>query len=169
MSGMLLSLPTRENNKEIVFNILIALRALSDSSGCRHEMIHRGTIDILNNLLSYCDEKERLLIIKVLHNLFKSPQSINKLLLETSIIIVIQIIQRSESILIFQYCAASINVFTIEKTKEMKSLTVQLVDSLVLLLQMTDPLIQYFVVATIGDLFYNHLWYYYYYYITLLY
>lgn len=83
-----------------------------------------------------------------------------------------------------QYCAACMQIFTkevnaalhtcihtcihlvshslilsyIQKIRGMKHLAVHVVDAMVLLLQSSDNIIQFYVITTCGDIFLNNLW-----------
>ncbi len=46
------NLNNHENKAEIVFHILTALRSLSESSGCRTEMLQKGSVELLYHLLT---------------------------------------------------------------------------------------------------------------------
>ena len=51
-----------------------AMRLLSESSGCRIEIIQKGGIEILAGILPYADDPGTLAVtMKALHNVMKYP------------------------------------------------------------------------------------------------
>eukprot|EP01038_Epipyxis_sp_PR26KG_P006972 gene6972-9532_t len=151
------TLATRANADEIAFEILVALRSLSDSSGCRADLLQKGSVDILYSLLPYSHENGRLLIIKILHNFFQTPSMVKTFLFETATSIVIAIVNKSTSPVIMQYCAACVQIFTKEGLRGLKDLAVPIIDVLSILLKCADPLTQYFSISSSGNLFFNNL------------
>jgi len=157
LSALLPTLSSRENKKELVFHMLVVLRSLSDSSGCRSELLQKGAVDILNTLLPYCDEKGRLIILKVMHNFLRKPSAFSNAHFEIAVTMINHVALSTTSVVNLQYCAACMQIFTKEKTRGMNHLAAHIVDAMVLLLQSSDPTIQFYVITTCGDIFFNHL------------
>lgn len=162
LNSLLATITSRANKIELSFNVLVALRSLSESSGCRTEMLQKGTVEILNIILSYCDDKGRLLIIRILHNFLQAPVTAAAMSLtsfETSVGMVANIVCETSSPITLQYCAACFHIFTRDKIRDQKHLSVPIIDSMTLLLRSDDPLTQFFSISTSGNIFFDNLWY----------
>ncbi len=161
LNSLLPVLVTKPNRVDLSYFVLVAIRSLSESTGCRTEMLQKGTIEILNNILSYCDDKGRLLIVKILHNFLQFPLTAAAMSLtsfETAVTMVAHIVCETYSETTLQYCAACFHIFTREKLRDQKHLSVLIIDSMTVLLKSSDPLTQFFSISTSGNLFFNNLW-----------
>lgn len=144
--------------KTLVYDILTALKSLSDSSGCRADMISKGCIDILMQLLPYCDDRGRQSVIKTVHNfLSTSLSNMHNTMFASATAITNMIVMETEDEVTKQYCAACFHLFTKEELRGMKELSSNIIDSMNILLKSTDPLTQYFAISSSGNLFFNHL------------
>lgn len=155
---MIQSLATRENKVEFAYFILSCLRNLSESPGCRGELLIRGSIEILNQLLQYSFEEKRnqKLLIKVVHNLLLGTVLSNPSF-DVAVKIVTSIINHSEDEMTIQYAAACINIFSLENMRSMHSLAVKVVDVLPILLESNHPITQYYAVAAAGQILFSNL------------
>lgn len=154
------TLYNRENKKELALYMLIALRSLSESSGCRADMLAKGSVELLSNLLPIVQEDERcrLIIMKLLHNFVHPPTTISNQSFEVAVQIVTIITLHAQDDATVQYCSACFNLFTKEKVRGMKHLAVLVINSMNKLLQSSDSLTQFFAISSAGNLFFNNLW-----------
>lgn len=156
---LLQGLSTNDNRMPLAFDILTALRSLSDSSGCRADLLTKGAIDILNNLLPYCDERGKLQIMKILHNfLLAPPSAMNNTAFETTVLISTLIAGETPDPVTFQHCSACFHIITREHIRGMRHLALNIIDSMSLLLVCPDPLTQFFAISCSGNLFFHNLW-----------
>lgn len=152
------NLGTLENRAELVFNMLTALRSLSESSGCRAEMLLKGTVELLNSLLAYSDEKNKLLIIKILHNFLQAPQTLTLSAFETSTTITFSIVRETSFVSTIQYCAACFHIITKEKLRGLRHLASSIISAMSILLRSQDAITQFFAISAAGNLFFEDLW-----------
>jgi len=155
---LLTSLSAMDHKRALALDILTALRSLSDSVGCRVDLIAKGSIEILNSLLGYTDERGKLLTIKILHNYMSASSSMNKQMFEMAVLITTQIVTLSKKEVTLQYCSACLHMFTKEEIRGMKHLALNIIDSMRVLLTCSDPLTQFFAISSSGNLFFNNLW-----------
>ena len=158
LHGLLGGLASMDHKKSLVFDILTAMRSLSDSAGCRVDMIQKGSVEILNALLPYTDEKGKLLTIRILHNFLQTMSSLNKHMFEISVQIATNIVSTAKKETTLQYCAGCIHLFTKEEIRGIKHLAIRIIDSMSILLKCPDPLTQFFAISSSGNLFFNNLW-----------
>lgn len=158
LHALLTSLPAMDHKRSLAYDILIALRSLSDSVGCRADMVTKGSVEILNSLLTYTDERGKLLTIKILHNFLLVSSSMNKQMFEIAVVIATSIVATSKKDVTLQYCAACLHMFTKEEIRGLKHLALNIIDSMSILLQCQDPLTQFFAISSSGNLFFNNLW-----------
>lgn len=158
LNSLLSVLPTMDYPLDLCFYMLIAFRSLSDSSGCRSDMLSKGSIEVLSSLLPYCDDRCELMILKVLHNFLQSPVGISLSSFEVALLLVLKIVEKADQLVIQQYGAACIHIFTREKVRGLKHLATLIVDIMPRLLQLSDPLTQFFVISSCGNLFFGSLW-----------
>ena len=159
LNSLLPTIYGRENRVELCYNVLVAIRSLSESSGCRAEMLQKGTIDIINNMLTHVDDKGKLLIIKIIHNFLQVPATstaMNTSSFETAVTMAAQIVHSTTLVSTLQYCAACFHIFTKERLRE--AMAIIIIDAMSILLRSRDPLTQFFSISTSGNLFFNNLW-----------
>jgi hypothetical protein len=157
LHGLLPNLVAAENRSELVFNMLSALRSLSESSGCRAEMLLKGSVELLNGLLPYSDEKDKLLIIKVLHNFLQTPLSLSLSAFETAANISYTIVAETNFISTVQYCAACFHIITREKLRGLRHLSTVIINAMSILLKSDDAITQFFGISAAGNLFFGNL------------
>jgi hypothetical protein len=157
--AVIAGLSSAEQKRSLSMDILTAVKALSDSSGCRVDMISKGAIDILHTMLPHADERGMMLIIKIMHNLMQVSTAMNKVMFEHAVLIVTEIVPLTKSEKTLQYCAACLHLFTKEDIRGMKHLALNIIDSMSVLLHCKDPLTQFFAISSSGNLFFNNLWY----------
>ncbi len=148
------SLATRDNVGELVDNMATTLRLLTDSPGCRHELLAKGTVDLLYQLLPYCDNKNRLLVIKSLHNLLQG-NLLNIVMFEHAVSVAVDIIKSTDDEIVLQYAAACVHIFSKESYRNCAKLTLRVVDCLHKLFLCKNPFTQFFVSTTTATLFFS--------------
>lgn len=160
LHAIVATLSTRENKMEMAVYILTALRSLSESSGCRADMLQKGSIELLSHLLPICVEEERcrLLTMKIIHNFVYPVTTISNHAFEIAVQMTAIIALHALDMPTIQYCAAVFNVFTKEKMRGMHHLAVLVINSMNKLLQSTDSLTQFFAISSAGNLFFGNLW-----------
>jgi hypothetical protein len=154
---LLPNLPSAENRSELVFNMLTALHSLSESSGCRSEMLLKGTVELLNSLLAYSDEKDKLLIIKILHNFLQSPLTLSLSAFETSTLITYHITINTSFVSTIQYCSACFHIITREKLRGLRHLASPIISAMSILLKSEDAITQFFAISSAGNLFFENI------------
>jgi len=155
--SLLPSLATRDPQHALTYDVLSALRSLSDSSGCRKDMLSNGGVDILAALLPYCEERGRLLCIKIVHSFLQASSAMNKVMFENCVTAACQICAASKHATTLQHCAACFHLFTREQIRGIKRLAVGIIDCTSGLLMCADPLTQFFAISSAGNLFFNNL------------
>jgi hypothetical protein len=146
-----------ENRGELVFNMITALRSLSESSGCRSEMLLKGSVELLNALLPHSDEKDKLLIIKILHNFLQSPMSLSLSAFEIATNMTAVIVNDTTFISTIQYCSACFHIITREKLRGLKQLAPIIINRMSILLRSDDAITQFFGISSAGNLFFGNL------------
>eukprot|EP01032_Pedospumella_encystans_P014519 gene14519-16666_t len=154
---LLTSLSAMDHKRALAYDILTALRSLSDSVGCRVDLISKGSIEILNTLLGYTDERGKLLTIKIIHNFMSASSTMTKAMFEMTVVMTTQIVNLSKKEVTLQYCSACLHMFTKEEIRGMKHLALNIIDSMRILLTCSDPLTQFFAISSSGNLFFNNL------------
>jgi hypothetical protein len=159
LHALLPNLPAAENRSELVFNMLTALRSLSESSGCRTEMLLKGSVELLFALLPHCDEKDKLLVIKILHNFLQAPMSLSLSAFDIAVQITFTIVLETNFISTIQYCAACFHIVTKEKLRGLRHLAPSIINAMSILLKSEDAVTQFFAISSAGNLFFENLWY----------
>lgn len=149
------SLPTRQNKTEIVFYLSTVLRALSETKACLSDLISKGTMEILQQMLPYCDEDSTLLIIKTLRNLLKIIHSFPFAIYATAVNVATEIVNSSDDMIALQYCSSCIHIFTMDSLRRDHKLANQVIAVLPKLLKSTDSLTQFFCVSATGNMFFS--------------
>lgn len=151
------TLPTRNNKTEIVFYLSTVLRALSETKGCLSDLISKGTMETLQQMLPWCDEDSTLLIIKTLRNLLRIIHSFPLAIYATAVNIVSDIVARSKDPIALQYCSSSLHIFTMDSLRRDQKLAKMVIVSLPKLLKSADSLTQFFCVSATGNMFFNNI------------
>jgi hypothetical protein len=152
------SLPTRDATDDLVLSILLCLRALSENTGCRADLLTKNIIDMLLQLVPYADSPGKLLIIKTLHNMLQGT-TLALAQFTDSVELTCQIIHDSSHIITLQYAAACVFFFLKHIAPyNIPESVLQLVDVLLKLLEKSDSLIQYFAINSAGTVFFEKLW-----------
>lgn len=158
LHNLMVAIPTWKHNKhELVFHMLTALRSLSESSGCRTEMIQKSTIDLLVGLTPHCTDKDRLLIVKMLHNFLSTSTCLSAAAFSTTVTMLYDLVFRASYIVILQYCAACLHMVTKEKIRGQKQHALKIIETMSILLPSKDPITQFFAISTSGNLFFGNL------------
>lgn len=147
----------KENKNDLVYYIIVGLRSLSESVSCRIEMLSKGCIEILQNLLPYSDERCLLFISKIIYNFLQAPSQISKSSFELSLTIISNIILITKNNFTIQYCSASYFIFTKEKLRNITTMSGIIVDSMNVLLKSSDYITQFFSISSAGNLFFDNL------------
>lgn len=160
LHSIVTTLSMRENKMEMASYILTALRSLSESAGCRADMLSKGSMELLSHLTPLCieDERCRLLTMKIIHNFVHPPSSVANHAFEMAVHITTMIIAPAVDLPTIQYCSATYNLFTKEKMRGMNHLAVHVINSMNKLLQSADSLTQFFAISSAGNLFFGNLW-----------
>lgn len=157
VNSIISSLPTIENRKPLVYDMLLAVQSLSDSMGCRAEMLLKGCVEILSQTLEYCDDPGRCLIIKTVHNFLQVSSSMSNAMFAHSVGIATAVVRDTRDPVTKQYGSACLHIFTKEEIRGMKHLSVAIIESMSVLLKCSDPLTQFFAISSSGNLFFNNL------------
>jgi len=152
------SVSHRENRSELVHQMALCLRQLSDSPNCRVDMISKGSVEMIPQLLPYCSERGVQLLIKTLHNLLGVVSTFPSIIFDISVTVVLDIALHSSNPVVLQYAAASFYIFTKERMRGNTRLTVRLLKALPKLLAASDSLTQFFSVTTSANMFFQNLW-----------
>lgn len=151
------SLPHREQKPELVRHVAFCLKQLSDTPGCRVDMISKGCIEMLPQLLPYCNVDSRLLIMKTLHNLLKVVTTFPTIIFEIITNLVIDMILYDSHESLLQYGSSCCYIFTREKLRGIGRLVPRLLRALPKLLLVSDPLTQFFSITTSANMFFQDL------------
>jgi hypothetical protein len=151
------SIPYRENKLEFVYHILSCIRLLSESPGCRGELLMRGTIDMLQQLLQHAkpDARNQRLLIKSIYNLLQGTR-MTSAAAEVCVNTVCTMTIISKDMMTLQYCAACLNhILSNGMTVSAASMT-KIINALPILLDIHDvPITQYYAVATTGQVLFT--------------
>jgi len=159
LHGLIPNLVNVENRQEMIFNMLTAIRSLSESAGCRSEMLQKGSVELLYNILmtTHCEDKGKLLIMKILHNFLQSPLALSMNAFELSAMITYQIVMETNFVATIQYCTACFHIVTKEKLRGLKQLANCIIDAMSVVLKSSDAITQFFAISTAGNLFFHDL------------
>jgi hypothetical protein len=146
----------RENKKLLAMYITRTLRSLSESRECRNDMISKGSMELLQQLLGYCDESAFLVIAITLFNLLKMVSSIPTAIFDVAVNVACELVGMSSSLETMQYVVHCLFVFTQERMRGISRLVVRITKALPKVLGMTDPLSQFYCIAASGNLFFSN-------------
>lgn len=151
----------RESNPEeregMVYNVACAIAQLSETPSCRGDMISKGAIELLQQILPFCNEKSRLLVIKSLHNFLTVVHTFPTIIFEIGVNLVTDVINHTYDDIALQYCAACFYHFTLENMRDLSRLAVRVVKSLPRLLLCSNQLTQYYSIITTSLMFFSEL------------
>lgn len=156
MAAVVPSLPMRENAAELVGHMVTCVRLLSDSVVCRTELLAKGTLDLLYQLIPYCNEEHRLSLMRSLFNLLQAAVSMP--IFETAVMIVTGMCSVAEDTHSLQYISACLMMFCRENLRGSTKLAIRAVDSLPKLLEYDDKLTHFFAIVSAAHLFFINLW-----------
>ena len=145
----------KENRGELVLYIARCLRAMSDTKICRPDMIAKGCIELLQQLLPFCGEEGFQLVITTLRNLLRIVSSIPSAIFEVAVNVACELIMASADELVLQYASSCVYIFTQERMRNIPRLVVRTVKNLPKLLGSTEPLTQFYAIAASGNIFFN--------------
>lgn len=151
------SLPGRVNKDELAFHVSLCLRQLSDTPGCRSDMISKGAIELMHQMLGFINEECRRHVVKTLHNLISAMQSFPSTMFEVAVNIVTELIAHSSDQCVLQIASACIWNFSQDNMRHMAHLAQRVSKSLTKLLLSSDGLTQFFAVSTASRLFFSRL------------
>lgn len=154
MQSLVSSLATRENRHELVPLLATTIRLLSESAGCRIEIIQKGGIDILAGILPYADDPGTLAVtMKALHNVMKYPTLSDSAFSKCGEVTV-QMVRLSDDSTVKEYASACLFNLAQQSMRGMTTLANETMAILPILLADENPLTQYFAISTAGDLFF---------------
>lgn len=138
---------------ELVRLIAIALRFMSDNDACRIEIIAKGGLDILLNILPYALFEARTMIVVCLYNLMQHDY-LNNAQFEKCAHIACQVINASTEDIIFEYASTCLYKLAEDNVRGNTKLANMIMDVVGKYMGSAVPLTQYFAVATAGNLFF---------------
>ena len=96
----------------IAFYISTVIRSLSESKKCRMDLISKGILDLLKNLLPYCDKPSELLISITVYNFMKIVHTFPAVIFGEAVYIITDVLKRAviEDVAMKQYCSYCIQV-----------------------------------------------------------
>ncbi len=152
------SLGSRQNKDELVLHVALSLRQLSDSAGCRSDMISKGAIELMHQMLPFLNEGCRRHVVKTVNNLIQAIHSFPSTMFEVAVNVITEIVTMSNDTDALQIASACLWNFTEEDNmRNMSHLAVRVSKSLSKLLLCSDPLTQFFAVVNSSQLFFTQL------------
>jgi hypothetical protein len=158
IASILASINSRDKSirEEMVENMSICIRFLSETVSCRSDLIAKGTVDIVAQLIPHCNQISLLYCVKTIHNLVAVP-TMPKWSFETSVNIISDILKKTEEPNIIQYVAACIYMFTKVNYMGIEKLIPLVINTMPKLLASQDSITQFFSIACAGNLFFVQL------------
>ena len=157
MTALLPALAERDpaNRDEIVLLLATASRLLSESVGCRIELLAKGALDILKAIVPYCNDVSRVMAAKALYNIIQHPLSNAQFDTSANIAVNIAMLCDNHDPVVLELAAACFHAFTGQALRGNISLANMIMDAVPLCLGETaKPLTQFFSVTTAGNLFF---------------
>jgi hypothetical protein len=148
---------TAEEKDKLVYEVVCCIAQLSETPSCRGDMLSKGAIELLQQVLPYCNERSRLLVIKSLHNFITVMHNFPTIIFEIGVNLVTDVINQTYDDVALQYCAACFYHFTLDNMRDVSRLAVRVVKSLPRLLQCSNPLTQYYSIITTSLMFFTNL------------
>lgn len=146
-----------EERDAVVYNISSSISQLSETVLCRGDMISKGTIELIQQILPYCNDKSRLLVMKALHNLLLVIETFPSTIFEIGVNVVTDVINQTFDETTLQYAAVCFHVFTRENMRGIPRLAIRMVKSLPRLLLCSNPISQYYAIITTSQMFFSEL------------
>ena len=147
------NLGQKENPHELVELIAVGLRLLSESIGCRIELLAKGALNILQGIIPYGNDTSRIVMAKALHNI--TQHALNNNQFSLSVQIACDLALTSEDPAVMEYISACFQQFASEGLLGDSSLANSIMDALPQCLsQSSRPLTQFYSVTTAGNLFF---------------
>jgi hypothetical protein len=159
-SAVVNSLGQREKIEErdmVVYNISSSLSQLSETVMCRSDMISKGTIELIQQILPYCNDKSRLLVMMALHNLLLVIETFPSTIFEIGVNVVTDVINQTFDDITLQYAAVCFHLFTKENMRGIPRLAIRIVKSLPRLLLCSNAVSQYYAIITTSKMFFSEL------------
>ena len=159
----LLNVGNRENRDEIVYCIAACLRSLAASKQCRLDMISKGSVDLINQLMPYCAEKALLLSTKALHDLLSNVTSFPSAIFDVAVNTATDIMTFTDSFsedgrrTAWQYVSSIIYTCTQQEMCRKRRLVDRICRCMPKLLSSTDSIIQFYAILSAGNIFFNNL------------
>ncbi len=144
-----------DNRDEIVYLIAVAIRLLSESSGCRIELIAKGALDILRGITPHCTNRSRCMTIKALYNIIQHPLNNTHFEISATIAVDLAMSCSNRDPVVMELCSACFYAFTAEGLRGNTALANRIMDALPRCLGETaKPLTQYYSVTCAGNIFF---------------
>ena len=115
----------------------------------------KGTIELLEQLYRYCSENARVLVIKSIRNLLKIVHSFPGYIYAAAVDIVSGLAHDSKNVVTLQYASSCFHIFAQDNVRNDRKLAMLLIRALPKLLTSVDPVTQYYVVETAGNMFFS--------------
>ena len=113
-----------ESRTELVFDVITCIRALSETKQLLTELISKGTVELLQQLLPYCDDISHLLVIKTLRNLLSHIHSFPIAIYAAAVNIVSDLAHLSENHVTLQYSSSGFFIFSLEVSSSIFSVDI---------------------------------------------
>ena len=163
----LLNISYRENRGEVVHHMAACLRALAASRSCRLDMISKGSIDLLNQLMPHCNESALLFCVRALYDLLSYVNSFPSAIFDNAVNAAIDVFSLSDNPdfsskgveTMWQYVASIICTCTKHEYCKKKTLVDSICRCMPKILQSKDRLTNFFSIISAGNIFFNNLCY----------
>jgi hypothetical protein len=168
------SIPQRANIDECVVLVATCLRLLSESSTSsnvnqssssnqssqiRIDMVSKGSIELINTLMQYCDERSWEHNVITLFNLLHiPPQQFPNATLETAVNIVTDVALRSKAENTLLACSACIYMAVRDPNRfvDRHNIPIRISNAMPIVLAPAHALTKYFAIASAGYLFFSN-------------
>jgi hypothetical protein len=169
------SIPQRPNIDECVVLVATCLRLLSESSTAsntnqssssnqssqiRIDMVAKGSIELINTLMQYCDERSWEHNVVTLFNLLHIPsQQFPNATLETAVNIITDVAHRSKAENTLLACSACIYMAARDPNRflDRPNIPIRISGAMPIILGSNNALTKYFAIASAGFLFFGNL------------
>ena len=152
------SIGYHRSRDEIIYNIVRCLWCLSETKGCRQDMISKGSIELLKQVLNFCSSACFVIVAKILRNLLEIVKQIPTAIFEVAVNVAIGLLAEPEATqdeVTMQYVADCLYIFTMERMRGNQLLVEHCIKNLPKLLRSSDQKTQFFSIAASGNLFFN--------------
>jgi hypothetical protein len=120
-------------------------------------MISKGTIELIQQILPYCNDNSRLLVMMALHNLLLVIETFPSTIFEIGVNVVTDVINQTFDDTTLQYAAVCFHLFTKENMRGIPRLAIRIVKSLPRLLLCSNAVSQYYAIITTSKMFFSEL------------